>query len=160
MQRAKKEKTIWLVVGILTSVFGISAIPCIILSALAGEYFWMAVAIAFTAHGFYGVTFYFLAFARAGERLRCVKAFDEGLRSYDKIGDYLLLNEQSTRKILAECLKKEFITGYYLGDEGLVEIESEAEKGEEIICSNCGSRLKVDERECPCCGARPEALNQ
>ena len=155
MQRAKKEKTIWLVVGILTSVFGAAAIPCIILSALAGEYFWMAVAIAFTAHGFYGVTFYFLAFARAGDRLRCVKAFEEGLRSYDKISAYTLLTEEATKNLLAECLKKEFIVGYFLAKDGLVEIVSEAEECEGVICSYCGTLVKADECECPSCGARP-----
>ena len=154
MQRANNEKTIWLVAGILTSVFGVAAIPCIILSALAGEYFWMSVAMAFTAHGFYGVTFYFLAFARAGDRLRCVKAFEEGLRTLDKISAYTMLTMDATKQILAQCIKKEFIQGYYLGDDGLVPIVSEEEESEDIICSYCGTQLKAAEHECPSCGAK------
>ena len=159
MQKAKNEKTLWLTVGILTAVFAVVAIPCIVFSALSGAYFWMAVAIAFTAHGFYGVTFYFLAFKRAGDRIRCVMAFEDGLRSIDKIGAYTMLTEEATRQVLGECLKKEFIRGYYLGEDRLLPIESEEEKTEDVLCAYCGAHLESIECECPCCGARPSTVS-
>ena len=155
MQKANRERTVWLVVGILTAVFAVISIPCIVFSALAGAYFPMAIAIAFVVHGFYGVTFYFLAFARAGDRLRCVKAFEEGLRSFDKISAYTMLSREATCETLALCLKKEYIVGYYLGEEGLVPIVSEVEESVDVVCAYCGANLNSLDCECPCCGARP-----
>ena len=155
MQKAKRERMTWLLVGILTSVSAVVAIPCIVFSALAGAYFWMAIAIAFTAHGFYGVTFYFLAFGRAGDRLRCVKAFDEGLRSIEAISAYTMLTPDATRDTLATCLKRELITGHYLTDLGLSPIVSEVEQAEDIVCAYCGAHFSSKATECPSCGARP-----
>ena len=154
MEKAKRTRKIWLWTAVLTSVSAVVAIPAIIFSALAKSYFLMALAIALVAHGFYGVTFYFLAFARAGERLRCVRAFtEEGLRSYEAIGAYTMMTPAAVRDALAVCLKREYIRGYYLGEERLLPIASEVEQCD-VVCEYCGTTLTAGVSECRSCGAR------
>ena len=153
MERAERTRVIWLLVGIFTSVSAVIAIPVIVLSAISKNYFLMAVAIALVAHGMYGVTFYFLAFARAGERLRCLRAvLEEGLRSYAAIGASAQLEPRAARDALAVCLKREYIRGFYLGDEGLLPIVSEVEEELPLTCEYCGSSFRGT--ECPSCGAK------
>ncbi len=153
MERAKRTRKIWLWVAILTSVSAVAAIPAIVFSALGESYFLMALAIALVAHGFYGVTFYFLAFSRAGERLRCVRAVtEEGLRSYEAIGNYAMITPAAARDSLAACLKREYIRGYYLGDDRLLPIVSEEPR--ELLCDYCGTTVADGTAECPSCGAR------
>ena len=154
MKRAKKARAVWLTVGILTSVLAVLSIPVIVLSALNRLYFLMAVAIAFVAHGVYGVTFYFLAFARAGDRLRCLRAVTEyGLRSYDSVGASAQLSPSAARDTLARCLKRGYLFGFYLGGTALEPIVSEAEeKPTALVCEYCGSSYLA--AECPSCGAK------
>ncbi len=154
MERAKRTRIIWLWVAILTSVSAVAAIPAIVFSALGKSYFLMALAIALVVHGFYGVTFYFLAFAKSGDRLRCVRAVsEEGLRSYEAIGAYAMMTPAVARDTLAACLKREYIRGYYLGADRLLPIVSE-EEPRELVCDYCGTVVAGDITECPSCGAR------
>ena len=155
MKRAKKARAVWLTVGILTSVLAVLSIPVIVLSALNRLYFLMAVAIALVAHGMYGVTFYFLAFARAGDRLRCLRAVDDGLRSYASVGAAACIAPSATRDTLAVCLKRDYLRGFYLGAEGLMPVVSEAVEPRELVCAYCGSAYVGE--ECPSCGAKPSA---
>lgn len=154
MDKALAARRVWLWLGVLSSVFAGLAIPAIVLSAIGKSYFLMAVAIALVAHGFYGIPFYFLAFARAGERLRCVRAVtEEGLRSYEAIGAYAMLTPDAVFDALAASLKREYIRGYYLGADRLLPIVSE-EKPSEVVCEYCGTVLTGSATECHSCGAR------
>lgn len=152
MERARKVRIIWLIVGIVASVLAALAIPAIVLSALNGEYLLMGVAIALVAHGMYGVTFYFLAFARAGDRLRCLSAVGDGLRSYSSVGAVAQLAPSAARETLATCLKRGYLRGFYLGTDGLLPIVSEEDDSpKERACEYCGRVFSSD--ECPSCGA-------
>ena len=152
--KSKKIRKIWLLVGIFTSVSAVVAIPVIVLSAVNKSYFLMAVAIALVAHGMYGVTFYFLAFARAGERLRVLRAVTEdGLRSYTSIGAAAGLTPTAARDALSTLLSRDYLRGFYLGSDGLLPIVSEVEEApSEIACDYCGGVYLGE--ECPFCGAK------
>ena len=155
MKKAVKMRRIWLTVGILTSVSAVAAVPVIVLSALSRSYVLMAFAIAVCAHGFYGVTFYFLAFAGAGDKLRCVRAVEEsGLRTYTAISVAVMMTEDAVKNTLAKCIKGGYLEGLVMGAFGLEPLRSEIAEVEVFRCEYCGTVLSAGEEECPSCGAK------
>lgn len=151
MEKAIKRRKIWLTVGILTAISGVLAIPGVVITALRGIYWLMAICICFLAHAFYGVSFYFVAFAGAGETVRCINAERAGLRSFQDISSFTGLTLSATKDRILKCIKNGYITGYLLTDEGLEEIKVPRE---ERKCSYCGTVIAPDSDECSSCGAK------
>ncbi len=151
MDKAIREMKIWLTVGIATSVLAVASIPLLVLTALKGYYFAMAVFIALVAHGFYGVTFYFLAYANSRVRIRCIEAFEDGQRRIASVARYAMIREDAARDALTVCIKKSYITGFVLSDSELVPISRE--DAAFTTCEYCGNLIAVGEKSCSSCGA-------
>jgi len=155
MKRAKREKTARLVIAILVAVSGVLAIPGIVLFAIFGRWVLMALCCALTVHTFYGVTFYFLAFAAASRRYRVISAVElHGLRSVGSISEFCVRPPEAVVPDLLKCLERGYISGLVLRGDTLVPIESEAE-GEEkkIKCVYCGLTVDAEDGFCPNCAA-------
>ena len=160
MKKAKREKNVRLVVAILVAVSGVAAIPGIVLFALNSMWLLMAVCCALTVHTFYGVTFYFIAFASAQRRYRVVCAvLLHGLRSVSSIAEFCMRPYNTVERDTMRCIERGFFPGLVLRGDTLVPVVSEIPKEwEPINCEYCGLPLKEGERVCPNCAAPVEAI--
>ncbi len=123
MKKAKKRRIIWLILGILASVS--CAVGTVLLAwlSLAGHYVWAVVVGLVTAHGYYGIPFYFGAMARTRVDIAITEATLEGKLSYSEISDATGYTRDALGARLPLCIKRGYITGYTLIDDGLVKSE-------------------------------------
>ena len=154
MKKALLRKRIWLIVGILTAVSIAAGVPLLVITALKAKYLLMAFLIARVAHGCYGVTFYFLAFASASADVKCLRAVEMGVLAYSDISSIVMLQPDAVRAHLGKCLSKGYIRGYMLGDLGLERIASAIDPEELPRCEYCGTVLEQGSSECSSCGAK------
>ncbi len=152
MNKAKKSKNVWLLVGILTAVFGVLGIPGLILSATHGLWLPMALCIALVVHAFYGTAMYFMAYANAGIRYRvCTAVETYGMRRAADIAAFARIPEENVEGVLDACLKREYLTSYIFRD-GVVE-DIGAPPPKQRKCAYCGTLFSADLGFCPACGA-------
>ena len=116
MKKAKKSRTAWLSVAIITLVVTLVSIPLCAITALKESYALMAVFAVIIIHGCYGIGFYSLEFSRANATVKCLLAVDEGRVRYSDISTGTGYNESAVRSSLLRAVKKGFITAS-LGDE-------------------------------------------
>lgn len=154
MKKALRTKRIWLSVGILTALSTVLGIPLLVITALKAMYLAMAFLIAIVAHGFYGVTFYFLAFASAAANVRCVSAVESGVLSYSDLAPIVGVKEELLPTRLAKCITKGYIKGYIVGGAGLEPIPTPKPSPCDVQCEFCGGIIKAGGAECPSCGAK------
>ena len=156
MDKAKRTRSIWLTVLILTSLSGVGGLPGIVFTALGGHFFLMALCIALVAHALYGVTFYAIAFANAACDVRVVGVIlDYGLDCPPEISQATGIEEKAASESLARCIRKGYLEGYSYDGWRIEPIIEEIRE-----CSYCGTRLSPDTVICPSCGANASSVTE
>lgn len=123
MQKARKMRILWLSLGIFASVSAAAGTALLAWLSLSGHYVWAVLVGIITAHGYYGIPFYFSAMARTGADIAFVGAVTEGRLSVIDISNDTGYTEDAVHKRLSICVRRGYITGYTLTDTGLVKSE-------------------------------------
>lgn len=154
MEKARRMQKIWLAVVILTAVTGVLGIPGIVLSALSGMYFLMAISIALVAHALYGITFYALAMARASREARVLKAVsDYGALTISEYSEATGITEQAVAEAIVAAIKRGWLTGYKFDGYRLSHVIAPERR-----CPFCSTVYQGDTLECPSCGAPTDKI--
>ena len=104
------KKKIWLALGIFSILSAVAGTPLLAWFAVSGWYFLTAVFVLLVAHGFYGIPFYFRAFARCGSYITVLDKYLLGITDASLISDDTSLTPQTVKLSLAYLKKKGYIT--------------------------------------------------
>lgn len=149
MEKAKQSKSIWLGVVILTAITMSAALPGLIVCAVYGITWLMAICIVLLVHGFFGTTFYALALVGASRDIRVVDAvLNCHLTTTTDISMYIHAPIDTTIEAIRRSLKKGYIKGYIFDGNDLKPIEPPKDN----CCAYCGRALSPTAIECPYCG--------
>ncbi len=159
MKKTFKNKMIWLIISIAVSV----SIPCSLLLIVFGfskeDLLWLGfIGMILMMHGFYGVTFYWIKFARVSKYHRIVRMIDKlNYRNAREIAETLHYGRDFVNKTIRLAIEREWITGYKFNGLTLVPLNSEEnEANKQLTCAYCGAKF-TNEKEvisCPFCGAK------
>ena len=152
MEKAARNRKIWFWVMLLTSVTGVAGIPGIVLFAVHGNFLMMALCLFFTVHAFFGVTFYALAMANAGQDVRILAAIETyGALTVADLSAATSIPVGSVSASVNRSLRRGYLFGYTFDGTRLFRILPAERK-----CPFCGSMISTAEAECPACGAPQE----
>lgn len=159
MQAVKKYKTQTFVVAMIASVLGAAAVPGIVLSAVHGVWWLMAICIALVANVFYGGAFYWMAYATAARMTRCVRAITvEGLNRMSDLASYLCCDVKTVSETVRKCMQRGYLNGYLLTQDGVSKIVREPEKPRGCRCPYCLGVYDSYTPFCPRCNGPTEPL--
>lgn len=157
MDKALKMKKIWFAVAIISSVLAVCGIVMIPVFASKKIWILMVLGIVFVVHGFYGLAFYWMAFASASRTVRLLRAvLDENIYDLPTLSNHLSIDEKETDKIIRKCISSSYLTGYIYED-GILkkrEIKKETRKIK-AECPACGAPVEKDgegQYTCEYCG--------
>lgn len=154
MEKLKKQKTIWFLVSLLTSVFAVVAIPATVLSAINGMFLIMAFSIALLVHGFYGCIFYWLAFSKRCSLIRLLTLITkENMLSVSLLSVQTGKREVDIINSIRECIIKGYLSGYYF-DEVKRSLCKIVPVTEAVECMSCGASVMTSNGigKCEYCG--------
>ncbi len=110
MKKATARKQLWLALGIFCAVSIVAGTPLLAYAALKGKYALMYPLIFIVAHGFLGVTPYFILFTRERTTLRLLPLLpSEGEVSYSDLAKKCGLTPEGARFFTERALKKRYI---------------------------------------------------
>lgn len=119
MQKAKKRRLLWLILGIFSAVSAAGGTALLAYLSLSGEYAWAVLVALITAHGYYGIPFYFGAMARASADAAILAAVADEKLSVEEISAATGYTSEAVRSRLSRSLAKGYITGYTMNESGL-----------------------------------------
>lgn len=158
MKKAKRSKNLALIVAILVSISFVGGIPLIPIGFVGNNLVMAIIGIVLVAHGFYGVTFYWLWFASLVGRARVVRAIEEmNLYTVKEISEHLQQNPETVKKNIIKSIDKGWIVGLLFDGNGLYANDNEplVKNGVRVKCDYCHT-FYIRSRnmyKCPCCGA-------
>ncbi len=115
MEKARKKKMLWLLLGIFSSVTAAVGTPLLAWFALRGWYVPTALFVLIVGHGFYGIPFYFRALYRASLDIACLSALaDKDSASVTEISGITGITEDTALTRLRLCIERGYIRGYTL----------------------------------------------
>ena len=103
MKKVSVRKNVWLCVAVLSLVLGILGILGTALFAMRLQYLPMAICIVFTAHGFYGAPFYFIAFGNMRIIGKILVAKESGCTGAEEISQKLSLKPDFIKKLISKA---------------------------------------------------------
>ena len=86
------------------------------------EYVWLAVSLAFAAHGFYGIVFYYIGYLNAASCERALPAIESGTLDYESLAPIMNRRPPAIRKLLNGCVARGVLVGYFVGETCLTPI--------------------------------------
>lgn len=148
MKRARRKRDIWLAVVIVTAITGVAGLPGTVLGAVNHIYALMGASILLLIHGFFGITFYAIAYANAARDFRVMKAVSGGVHTLTDLSMNTGLPINVVGESLTRCMKRGYLEGYLFDGNALTEIVPKESK-----CEYCGRMVSSNTFECPSCGA-------
>lgn len=159
MKTTLRNKTLWLIISILVSISLPAGIIMIIFGFALEGMAWVAIlGIVFVVHGFYGITFYWMQFAKVSKYHRVVRMVERlHMTNAAEISEATHLGRDFVNRTLRLAIEREWITGYKFNGTNLVPAEPEKKKEpEEHTCEYCGAKFFSNFEgafKCPNCGA-------
>lgn len=158
MKKAIARKNLALIVSIIVSITLVGGIPMIPIG-FATDYIFVAIAgIVFVAHGFYGVTFYWIWFAGLCTTVKVVKAIEKSnLYTVREISLYTSINMDNVKKHVRKAMNKGWLVGLLFDGNNIYANENEPiiRNGVKVQCEYCDTfyMRSRNMNKCPCCGA-------
>ena len=166
MKKLKRRIIVVFFVSLFVSISMVVGIPMIPIG-FANDIVWMGiVGIVLTAHGFYGVTFYWIWFGGLISCKRLITAINTHyLYTVTELDAHLSKNSADVQKNIRKCINKGWLEGVLFDGETIfvntnkpLDIQPEfvtcaycdgvfpAEKGM-LRCPNCGGPLPIKDKE-------------
>lgn len=146
-------------ISLTWSILMVVGIPMIVFGAVNRLWVLMAVGIAFTGGGFYGVPLFWIAYAGKLEQKTLVDAIERlGLRDVPSLAAHLNRPIGSVREKLGTCLSKGYLPDYIRQEDRLIRYVAPAPEPEKVphsvLCPCCGARFSYTGMSgvCPYCG--------
>jgi len=158
MKKVNRRKNVALFVCLLLSILTVAGIPAIPLGFVF-DMIWLAIiGIVFVAHGFYGITFYWLWFAglvKCSKVVRCVE--HDYMYNVNEISQHTQLPVESVQKQINRAINKGFLVGVKFDGINITSNDNQPLKrnGVRVQCAYCGTFFyrTVDNHDCPNCGS-------
>jgi len=156
MQIIKKSKDKWFFWSLVVSIFFVVGIVGVPLFAVAGNFVFMGLSIAFVVFGFYAIPFFWIAFATRCSVLRtCIAIEQEHMYTVTDIAKHLNKNESDIQKhinrLISWCAIDYKFDGYSLS---INDGQKMQQKIWGIKCPSCGANIegKGQTGKCEYCG--------
>ena len=159
MKTTLRNKIIWLIISILVSVSLPAGILMIILGFAIKGMGWVAITgIVLAVHGFYGITFYWMQFAKVSKYHRVVRVIERlHLTNAAEISEATHLGRDFVNRTIRLAIEREWITGCKFNGTSLIPAEDVKKKAPtEQTCEYCGAKFFNNTEgafKCPNCGA-------
>lgn len=111
MRKVRKIRIFWLVLAVCTAVSGVAAVAGIFFFANRSLWVPLGVCAALTLHALYGVTCYFLAFARASDDLALCRAVEEGITDLPTLSVRIRVTPAALPAVVARCIGRGYLPG-------------------------------------------------
>ena len=144
------------IVSITLTIMFVVGIPSIVLGASNEIWVVMAIGIAFTAAGFYGMPIAWVGYGNTKTLERLVSAVvNENLHTVNELASQFSLSEKEVRDKLDVCFKKGYFVGIKRDGDTLILNENDplVQKQYAAECPHCGAKFLYTKSSprCPYC---------
>ena len=111
MQKVRRVRIFWLVLAVCTAVSGVASVAGIFFFVNRSLWVPLGVCVALVLHALYGVTCYFLAFARASDDLALCRAVEEGIVDLPALSARIRVTLVALPAVVNRCIGRGYLPG-------------------------------------------------
>ena len=157
-RKITKSKNTVFAIALTWSILAVIGIPAIVLGAVWRLWLVMIPGIVFTASGFYGLTFVWLAFARRCRLRRVVYSVEnENVRTVNDVAAHVGISPSDAKNDINFLIKHMFLVGYVFdGFYITLPTVSPENLRSSKVCPSCGAPVQLigGKGLCEYCGTR------